>query len=179
MIMGKRQIVLASLILILGVAIYLNWQFSGASDNLTQTVNGETSSTRHYGEAQLANADANENTQETSLLAKTKLTRKKSRDESLTQIKAVTQNAQSPTEEINKAVAKAQQLVDLTESEMQTENIIASKGFEDCVVFCENGKAQIIVKSNDLTEDQIIQIRDVVIEKLQISPSNISISVTE
>lgn len=36
-ILGKKQIVLASLVLILGVAVYLNWQFANSNDDLTAT----------------------------------------------------------------------------------------------------------------------------------------------
>ena len=56
-IIGKKQIVLASLVLILGIAVYLNWQFANSDQSLTVTdvLNGNTSQT-NYGEAELVDA---------------------------------------------------------------------------------------------------------------------------
>ena len=41
---GKRQLILASLILALGAAVYLNWQFTGAETKINDTAqeNSET-----------------------------------------------------------------------------------------------------------------------------------------
>lgn len=62
MIVGKKQIVLASLVAALGVAVYLNYQFAGedlelVTANTTQqtAVEGaleETQEQEHYGDAQ-------------------------------------------------------------------------------------------------------------------------------
>lgn len=49
-ILGKKQIVLASLVLILGVAVYLNWQFANTSDDLSLTsALDETQGTEEVG----------------------------------------------------------------------------------------------------------------------------------
>ena len=37
MIVGKRQIVLAALVLCLSIAVYLNWQYSGVNHDLLLT----------------------------------------------------------------------------------------------------------------------------------------------
>ena len=50
---GKRQLVLAALVVALGAAVYLNWQFSG--DNQLLATNTVTSQ-KELGEAQLVNA---------------------------------------------------------------------------------------------------------------------------
>ena len=53
MAFGKRQLVLAALVVALGAAVYLNWQFSDNRDLLaTNTV---TSSQKELGEAQYVN----------------------------------------------------------------------------------------------------------------------------
>ena len=60
MILGKKQIILASLVLVLGVAIYLNYTFSesGHGYDITASANSETTTDdRTYGEAQLASAE--------------------------------------------------------------------------------------------------------------------------
>ena len=53
MAFGKRQLVLAALVVALGAAVYLNWQFSDNRDLLaTNTI---TSSQKELGEAQYVN----------------------------------------------------------------------------------------------------------------------------
>ena len=37
MILGKRHIILAALVLVLGIAVYLNWTFGGKDGGLTIT----------------------------------------------------------------------------------------------------------------------------------------------
>lgn len=56
---GKKQIVFASLVLALGAAVYLNWQFSDT--NLVQTGAEQT-----IGEAQLVSNQSDESTKEDS-----------------------------------------------------------------------------------------------------------------
>lgn len=75
MIVGKKQIVLASLVAALGVAVYLNYQFAGedlelVTANTTQqtAVEGaleETQEQEHYGDAQFVDSkQVAQNTQE-------------------------------------------------------------------------------------------------------------------
>lgn len=54
MIVGKKQIVLASLVMILGVAVYLNWQFA-KNDGQFDLTTGNTVSNKNYGDAALVN----------------------------------------------------------------------------------------------------------------------------
>lgn len=52
---GKRQLILASLVVALGAAVYLNWQFAGDSDITAVDVNA---SGEELGAAQLVNGSA-------------------------------------------------------------------------------------------------------------------------
>ena len=51
---GKRQLILASLVLALGAAVYLNWQFAGTKVQSVGDV-GEESASSALGAAQLVN----------------------------------------------------------------------------------------------------------------------------
>lgn len=57
----KRHILLGSLVLALGAAVYLNWQFTGNDDMLT------VDASKKLGEAQYVNGDITEETQEAGL----------------------------------------------------------------------------------------------------------------
>ena len=93
MIVGKKQIVLASLVAALGVAVYLNYQFAGedlelVTANTTQqtAVEGaleETQEQEHYGDAQFVDSkQVAQNTQEDGeYFSQARLTRQKTRDQ--------------------------------------------------------------------------------------------------
>ena len=51
---GKRQLILASLVLALGAAVYLNWQFAGTKVQSAGDVSEESASSA-LGAAQLVN----------------------------------------------------------------------------------------------------------------------------
>ena len=53
MIVGKKQIVLAALVVILGVAVYLNWEF--AKNDGQFDITAGTTSDKNYGDAALVN----------------------------------------------------------------------------------------------------------------------------
>ena len=62
-ILGKKQIILASLVMILSIAVYLNYTFSGANEyDLIAKGNETVSDEVHYGEAQLTGAPVRMNT---------------------------------------------------------------------------------------------------------------------
>ena len=56
---GKRQLVLAALVMALGAAVYLNWQFSGNQQLLAADT---LSSEKELGAAQLVNGEAESGT---------------------------------------------------------------------------------------------------------------------
>ena len=57
---GKRQLVLAALVMALGAAVYLNWQFSGNQQLLAADT---LSSEKELGTAQLVNGEAESGTE--------------------------------------------------------------------------------------------------------------------
>ena len=56
------------------------------------------------------------------------------------------------------------------------ENLIKVKGFEDVVIFINDAKATVIVKSNKLKKEEIAQIQNIIVNQLGIEINNISIS---
>lgn len=56
------------------------------------------------------------------------------------------------------------------------ENLIKVKGFEDVVIFINDAKATVIVKSDKLKEEEIAQIQNIITNQLMIDINNISIS---
>lgn len=59
---------------------------------------------------------------------------------------------------------------------MIAENLIKNKNFEDVVILVSNDNASVIVKSSNLSAEQIAQIQNIVCRELNLKSENINIS---
>lgn len=182
MAFGKRQLVLAALVVALGAAVYLNWQFSDQNNLLaTETVNSTVQETgKELGEAQYVNQNATSapsQTEETSsaegsggkmsteaeqYFAQARVSRQKARDEAVDTLKGliadVSQSDAAKTEAVSQAAAIAKNI----EQESNIENLVKAKGFAECVAFLQNGECSVVVSSEGLLDSEAIAIKDIV-----------------
>lgn len=85
-------------------------------------------------------------------------------------------NANSSNDIISQYQQKLSSLIEEKNQILMVENVIKSKGIEDVViVITNNEKANVILKSDDLTEALAAQIMQVVVDQLNIKANNISI----
>ncbi|CDA79319.1 uncharacterized protein BN558_00473 [Clostridium sp. CAG:242] len=78
-------------------------------------------------------------------------------------------------EQKDELTAQANALAQSIETEGKIENLIKAKGFEECMVYCSSDKVDVIVKSPELQENDVVQIRDIILEQTQVPVENISI----
>ena len=176
---GKRQLVLAALVVALGAAVYLNWQFSG--DNQLLTTEAVTSQ-KELGTAQLVSSpdsaedagaavQGGEDGEEPTVAANAKaeeyftearLSRQKARDSAVELLEKVLTDAQGSDEAKKEAVEKAAVIAQNVVQESNIENLIKAKGFADCVVFLENGECSVVVQTSGLLPNEAIAIKDIV-----------------
>ena len=201
MAIRKRQLVLAALVVALGAAVYLNWQFGGNS----QIVDAGTSvSDKELGAAQLVNgsvdsspssavseavssavsgnvaseasseaANTGANTDVNTYFAQAS---QKSRDASQELVQKVlddtTADENTKTEAANQAAEISQNIV----TETNIENLVKSKGFVDCVAFIQNGACNVVVqKDGEFASADAIAIKDIVVAQAKISADKITI----
>ena len=77
-----------------------------------------------------------------------------------------------------KAIA-TKEIEDLTNEKKAitiTENLIKTKGFEDVIIFVNNGSVSVIVKSDDLDQAQIAQLQNIITRELGVEITNINMS---
>lgn len=188
-IIGKKQIIITSLVLILGAAIYLNWQFAdvpqadletGVSiteeqSTDTQETAGEASGDdqKVLGEAALVNAQTM-STEE--YFASARLARDNARDEAVETISSILDDETLSEADKKEANAKALAMTDMIEAESRMENLIKAKGFTDCMVYLSETGANVVVKSEGLTQSQATQIKNIVVSEGSVKGENISIT---
>ena len=187
MIFGKKQIILAALVIALGTAVYLNWQLS--SD---QGLNDDNSiiSTKELGEAQFVNnTPTPENSEEnkegndkenkdkpkssSEYFSKAKSERQKAREEATEVIK---ENAKSSEQAKAESVKQAAEIAKNIEKESNIENLIKAKGVADCLAFIQNDECSVVVGGTEaLNENLAVVIKDIVAGQGGIAPDKIKI----
>ncbi len=189
---GKRQIVLATLVVALGVAVYLNWQFAKTSNfadttsvvetekNLgdSQYVNKNTSSSAASVDstASMSSEDAAAAAKADEYFSKAKVARQQAYDESKEAIQAVIDN-KNATDDIKKeAVAASTKMADNISQENDIENLVVAKGFKECLATIKGDKIDIAVRCDALTESQGLQIKEIIMKQTEIPYNNITIT---
>lgn len=192
MAFGKRQLILAALVVALGAAVYLNWQFTG--DNTALTATSALNSEKSIGEAQLVNASASSSSsfsEESSgsvsqaaasssatsegWFADAKLSRQKARDEAVELLEKVLKDAGESDEAKKEAVSRAAVIADNVLKENNIESLIRAKGFGDCIVFIQNEECSIVIKGGESVENSAVLIKDIVMGQAGISYDKIKI----
>ncbi len=169
-IVGKKQIILASLTLFLGLAIYVNYAMNSGENEIktTKVVNAKSS---NYGVADFVN----ETTDEDDYFAQARLDRMTSRDEATQTLEMIMNGGDSTDEEKEVASEEAVSISQLIESESKIENLIKAAGYEDCVVYLDGTSANIVVKSDGLQTAQAAQIKDILLSEVDVLNENIKI----
>ncbi|MBQ0097764.1 MAG: SpoIIIAH-like family protein [Oscillospiraceae bacterium] len=177
----KRHIILAALVLALGVAVYLNWQFDGSSSLVKET-------SKNLGEATYVNADAKATADEKKsevlnntisteddyfLTAETE--RSQAQDKAIDTAKEAVLSAESDNEIKKEAVTSLEKLENMIVAQSNIENILKAKGFTKCLCFISENNCSIAVYKKDMKEDSPLIIKDAVLSQYPIEFNNITI----
>lgn len=178
MIIGKKQIILASLTLILGIAIYLNYVFSQGAGELIETGKLENTES-NYGDAQFVsgsiNSDDNKDSGKDEYFAQARLDKMKSRDEAIETLQSFFKGGDLNKDELAIMASDAVNLSTLIESENKIETLIKAQGFEDCLVYLDGTSANIIVRTDGLEAAEAAQIKDALLGEVSVDSEFITI----
>ena len=190
---SKRQLTILTLILALGVAVYLNWEYAKTDSPFalpTQTqaeddallANAQAENTpvmealpdKNYGEAQLVSVSEDSSDQ---YFETARLTRTKTRDEALDKLQQSLKATGLTEEEKAQLKDTLSSTISNISLESDIENLVKAQGFADCVVFVDGEKVDLAVKTGaeGLSKNEVAQLRDIILGKVQTSAQNISI----
>ena len=190
---SKRQLTILTLILALGVAVYLNWEYAKTDSSFvlpTQTqaeedallANAQAEDApvmealpdKNYGDAQLVTVSENRSDQ---YFETARLTRTKTRDEALDKLQQSLKATGLTEEEKAQLKDTLSSTISNISLESDIENLVKAKGFADCVVFIDGENVDLAVKTGPegLSKNEVAQLRDIILGKVQTSAQNISI----
>lgn len=196
-----KQILLTVIAFSLIIVGYLNYSFDKKENNIevsantndinigdVQLVNSEPdeNSGAIVSNEELENENANQNqimennTKETEKIddyfEETKLERERMYSEMLETYQKIINNTETPADQKAIAVQEISNITNIKNGIMIAENLIKNKGFENVVILNNNEKINVIVKSPNLTQEQISKIQNIVERELNAKISNINIT---
>lgn len=177
---AKRNIVVATMAVLVCAAVGLNWKYSGEE----AVQNAEEAGTKILGEATLVSGQENgedlaENTvyEGDDYFASARLTRQQARDSAISLLEDAAGQEDADAEVANQASESIQVLASYTLKEAQIENLVTAKGYADCVAFMGEDALSIVVSTEDGTLDaaDVAKITDIAMTETGYAASAIRI----
>ena len=171
--LGKRAVIVAVCVLLVGLAVFLNVVLWKTPTDLTQT---PTPANAALSGAETVD-DKTEKTAEepTGYFAEVVLSREKARDEAIEVLSGVIASDTAVEEMKADARAQIERMAKDIEDEANIETLIRSKGMGECVAVISGDKANVVVKIDGMTDAQVSQISEIVYEQSGIIPANLKI----
>lgn len=188
-----RKVTALTLVLALGVAVYLNWEYARTAPLATEesietaasTAQDETveisagaeisdqllteeealdAADKTYGEAQLVSVSKDSGAE---FFEQARLSRTKSYDDAVDKIQKSLKNASLTKEEKESLTEQLKACLGNLTLENEIETLIKAKGFADCVCFLQQGTADLTVMTGGeaLNAAQVAQLRDIILSK--------------
>ena len=187
LLIKRRQLIMATLVVALGSAVFVNWYFTNSDNKTVEESETGSEYVQSIGEAKYVNSD-NAKTESTTQNATAtaskntdyfttvKLKRTKAHDEALADMKALLKEAgenSKGAEEIGKTIDALSKTIKL---EADIEALISAKLKCQCVVMINNDNAEVVVTKGNLNDASILQIMDAVLNNTDVKAENIKIS---
>ena len=164
-VLRKKQLAAAILIMLVAVAGYLNHSFRyDIADPDAIAVYNEAS--KKLGEAQMVNAQNSDSEKaqfSNGYFSEARLERETKRDESIDTLLELINAEGSDKAAKEVAQEQIQEIAEYTEKEVAMENMIKAKGYEDAVVFMGENLVSVAVFSAGLNEVDAAVISDIAI----------------
>ena len=180
---GKKHIILGTLVIALSAAVYLNWQF--AENKSVSTTSKE------LGEAKYVNATVDNSAQSTldeavqtanmtgeqqEYFANAKNQRDQTQDKILDTANEVLQNESAESEECKSAVESIEKLLKDFTYQDSIESVMKAKGFSQCLCYISDNGCSVVVLKDEMNETSSIMIKDAVTSQVDIPFENITIA---
>ena len=171
---GKRNFIIAGAIVLIGVAVCVNWAvLSSRDDGGFDYSTGAGMQESTPAEDVDAPDDGASNDDYFSSI---EVSRQRTRDEAIEVLQSVVDNQSATEVAKNEALAEINNIAKVMEQEANIETLIMAKGFVNCVAVISGDKANIVVEADNLIPAQISQINEIVYDQAGILPVNINIT---
>ena len=179
----KRSLVILAMAGVVFSAVFLNYSFQKSGGDLTvagSSAERNKAEDKILGEALFVEGDGNKevaasNSVKKDYFTEARINRQTTRDESAELLKSIAANKDNPEDVRKKASSDLSQVAAAVEKEGKIENLIKAKGFENCLAVIGDNTVSILVKTSGLSQPQIAQIKETVINETALTGSAVKI----
>jgi stage III sporulation protein AH len=193
LIIGKKQIIVTGLTLLLGAAIYVNYIYTSA-DRAVQGADSEPSRSQgieiendngagavsgaYYGDAAFVSSSSVSlgiSQEVRAYFAQARFDLQESRDEAKEFLQAMFHGGDARSGELEVIARNAERLNSNIESETKVENLLKAQGFADALVYISDRGVNIIVKTDGLDAVGAARIKNTLLSEVSVAAENITI----
>ncbi len=180
MILKKKEVIAASLVVLIGLAGYLNWSYQDTvkvRDNDSYVQTGKI-----LGEAEMVsstNKETEDKEEKNISIEDAKSDREAARAAAMEALKATSQD--TAVDEATRALAgeKLVKCAENIELENTIESVAAAKGFDQTCVYINEGAAVVTVKSDNLDETAVAKLCEIVTQTANIGMDKVKVIQTK
>lgn len=165
-IIGRRQLLIFTLVGTLCLAVFVNWYYTG--QNQSQIKKPETDKATNLGEAQYVNG-------ETDYFESAKLNRTKAHDTAMDSLQSIIDNESGDKETKESARAKLMYMSELIKTESDIENLINAQIADKCLVTLDFDSAEVVLPKGTVNETSLVKIKDIILSKTKVNAENITV----
>lgn len=193
MVLKRKEILVGVLIVLIGIAGYLNWNYTQEPQQLAQSVSApqdtraaEGDNEDEFGEhlpppneTQARDVEETQHVSSSvtteSFFAQARMSRESSRSKAIEMLNQIINNPNADEDSKKQAQAQVMKLATITDKETIAENLIKAKGFDDAVVFVSDDTANVTVRTDGLSATDMARIQEIVTSQTGVSIKNIKI----
>ncbi len=201
MLIRKRQVLTATLIIALFAAIGVNWYFTKPQSSIAENTSAEEAVTGNLGDtlfvagttaADTENEETDDANTESELVnnevktsehtaeaqeyfSSAKLKRTQSYDEVISNVEKMLEKDSLGTSEKNSITSMLSDYQQDMKVQTDTENLISAKTGKECLVIINEDTCQVILEKNTLNDTLILQISEIIEKNTDIFSENLTI----
>ena len=185
-IIGKKQIIMTCLTLMLAIAVYINYASAPKITKDGEIIEtAEMGDSVNYGDtefvnniddsAEPVNADADKSENGADYFAQARLDKMNNRDEAVQTLQTIIGGGDLTEDELVINALDAVEVSKLIESEGTIESLVKAQGFEDCVAYLDGETAKVVIKTEGLDKAQAASVKEIIMGETEVSAENIRI----
>jgi stage III sporulation protein AH len=191
-IVGKKQIIIGGLTLLLGMAVFANYAVTAnrnaepvnsgrgtvterEADNVPTDEANENNTGSNYGDAHFVSGGNISDDDVSQFFASARLSKRESRDEAKEFLQTIIAGGDVRADEIQAITSEASSLGGFIESEARVEAVLRAQGFSDVLCYISDRGTNIIVRTEGLTAQCAAKIKDALLGEVDVASENITI----
>ena len=178
MIVKKKQLLTATLVLALGAAVFVNWYFTKNGPRITpaQTPATATEAAENLGDARYVASDVSGKTDP---FAEARLKREKAHSAAVDTLEQALQDTAASQAAVAEASAELAALTERRTCEADVETLVQAKTGLDNLVMLSKDSAQVLLTETPQESAVMVQITEIVSRRSGLDPSQITILETK